>query len=75
MTMETLRAYKERGRPMVRITPADDARRVIGALPALGIDLDAITRDLESEGVRLFADSYQKALGTIAEKRRMLKAG
>jgi hypothetical protein len=44
------------------------------SLAGLGIDLARATRELEDEGVRSFAAWFDKAIGTIARKRRMLRS-
>jgi transaldolase len=75
MTPETLRAYLEHGHPEPRLTRARDlAHRQLAALAPLAIDFPAITEALEDEGVRAFADSFQKAIDVITEKRRRLSA-
>jgi hypothetical protein len=38
---------------------------------AAGIDLDAVTAELEREGLRSFRDSYRELLGCIEAKLRM----
>ena len=43
----------------------DDAQSVLEGLKALGIDFDAVTDQLESEGVAKFIDSWQDLLGTV----------
>ena len=43
----------------------DDAESVLQGLEELGIDFDAVTDQLESEGVAKFIDSWQDLLGTI----------
>ena len=50
----------------------DDARQVLAALADAGISLDAITRDLVTEGVRLFEDAADKLLGAVARKREKI---
>lgn len=40
--------------------------------PGLGIDLDAITRELLQNGLQSFADSFQALLDSIAQKRDQL---
>jgi len=35
-----------------------------------GIDLDAITEQLQKDGVKAFADSFEKLLGSLEEKRK-----
>jgi transaldolase len=47
----------------------DLARELIARLAGFGVDLDRITAELESEGVRSFADSYRHLLGVIREKQ------
>jgi len=43
----------------------DDAESVLQGLEELGIDFDAVTDQLESEGVAKFIDSWQDLLGTV----------
>jgi len=75
MTRETLRAYIDHGNPAIRLTAGrDEARAHIASLAGLGIDLARATRELEDEGVRSFAASFDKAIGTIARKRRTLRS-
>ncbi len=42
-----------------------------GALHA-GIDFAQVTRELESEGVKAFADAYDGMIAAIAEKRESI---
>jgi transaldolase len=46
----------------------DLARERVARLADFGIDLDRVTAELESEGVRSFADSYRHLAGVITEK-------
>jgi transaldolase len=46
----------------------DLARERIARLADFGIDLDRVTAELESEGVRSFADSYHHLVGVIEKK-------
>lgn len=73
MTLETLAAYLDHGRPEARLT-TDGARAhdQLAQLGELGLDLSAIERELEDEGVRSFSDSYLKAIEAIAARRRQL---
>ncbi|HHH35737.1 MAG TPA: transaldolase [Gammaproteobacteria bacterium] len=71
----TYAAYKDHGDPRPRLTEdVEGARRVMRQLAEAGIDMDAITADLEEEGVRLFAESFHTLLAGIGEKRRALVA-
>ncbi len=65
----TLDAYRQRGRPQLRLETSDDApRRQLTALQRLGIDVEAAASTLEREGVRKFVDPYQKLLAAIASR-------
>ncbi|HKV46377.1 MAG TPA: transaldolase, partial [bacterium] len=52
---ETIHAYRDHGRPAARLEERpDDARRVLARLSEVGIDLAAVTAQLEREGVEKF---------------------
>jgi transaldolase len=72
MTLETFRAYIDHGRPEPRLTRDGRSREMIAALAGLGIDLGRVTDELEDEGVRLFSESFDKAVRSIRDKRRAL---
>jgi transaldolase len=66
---ETFAAYRDHGRPAVRIRDGiAKAPAQMKALAAAGIDLAAITRELEEDGVAKFAASYQSLLAGIEAK-------
>jgi transaldolase len=68
---ETLEAFLDHGE--VRSTlQQDDGQRELQALRGLGIDLDAITRELEAEGVAAFKDSWDKLLAGLQQKAHQL---
>jgi transaldolase len=73
---ETLDAYRDHGRPEIRIadTVAQAPAR-LGALAEQGIELAEITRSLENEGVAKFSESYRKLLKGIEDKTAALVAG
>ena len=67
MPMKTLLAYRDHGRPAPRLTEdLEHARAVLRDLASLGIDLDAVTRRLEDEGIRKFNAAYDKLLLAFA---------
>lgn len=73
MPAPTLEAYRDHGKPRRTIEEGlDEARTVMKQLAEVGIDLAAITRKLEEQGVEAFAKDYRKLLDAIAEKRRHL---
>ena len=66
---ETFAAYRDHGNPVVRIHEGMAvAPEWLKALAAAGIDLAAVTRELEDDGVAKFAASYTGVLGTIETK-------
>jgi len=69
MPEQTLRAFADHG--AVRRTldaDPDAAERAIAEARATGIDLAAVTAELEREGVRSFCDSYHQLLECIESK-------
>jgi transaldolase len=68
--LETLDAYRDHGNPALRLEEhIHDAADTLADLRTTGIDLDAVTRGLEEDGVRKFKQSYDRMLHTIAERR------
>ena len=66
---ETFAAYRDHGRPAVRIREAITAATAeLKALADAGIDLAAVTRELEHEGVAKFAASHRSLLAGIEAK-------
>jgi transaldolase len=65
----TFAAYRDHGRPEVRIREAiAEAEPLLRSLAELGIDLDDVTRTLETEGVRLFAASFDSLVKVVEQK-------
>ncbi len=66
----TLEAFRTQGNPGLTIVEGvDEARAVMEGIAAAGVDLDAVTRELEDEGVRAFADAYAGMLDAIQARR------
>jgi transaldolase/glucose-6-phosphate isomerase len=66
----TLEAFRDHG--TVRETIADDmdkARALFGQLSAEGVSMDVVTKELEDEGVKAFADAFTALLDTLEERR------
>jgi transaldolase/glucose-6-phosphate isomerase len=69
MPQETIDAYRDHGQPAARIEEGlEQARRLPGALSALGIELDAITQRLEEEGVEKFNKPFDALQSVIATR-------
>lgn len=74
MPPQTFEAYRHHGRPEVRIHEAiATAPARMAALRRLGIDLRWITDELEAEGVRKFAASYDSLLAGIEARTAELR--
>ena len=67
----TLDAFRDHGRPRASLTEGvDEARRALAALRGAGIDMDSVTEQLLTEGVKLFADAFDKLLAAVARRGR-----
>jgi len=53
----------------------EEARGHLAHLAELGIDLDAITQQLQDDGVAAFAKSFEALMASITEKQEKLLAG
>ena len=75
MPEQTLRAFADHG-AVARTLDADPdgAERTLAAAAAAGIDLAAVTAELEREGVSSFCDSYHQLLDCIEHKLAAVSA-
>jgi transaldolase len=73
--VETLNAYRDHGEPKTRLEhDVKEARWLLEQLPELGIDIDSVTRQLETEGVEKFEKPFDKLMETLAQRSpRLLK--
>ena len=73
MPLATLRAFADHGNVEPTLGPdLSEALGVLSAAAAEGVDLDAITAELERDGVQAFCDSYAELLRCIEGKRSAL---
>jgi len=71
----TLEAFKDHGRVARTVDTPDavsKAHQIMQELAAVGIDMDAVTLQLQREGVKLFADSFDQLIETLDAQRRAL---
>ncbi|QMU29581.1 transaldolase [Adhaeribacter radiodurans] len=69
--METLNAFRDHGQPAARLEEGtDDARNSLAQLAELGIDLAAVTQQLEEEGIQKFIKPFTSLMGVLEEKRK-----
>jgi transaldolase len=72
---ETLKAFLDHGRPSETITrDLETAQTQVRRLAELGIDLEAVTRQLQEEGVEAFAKPFKALLDSIDAKRQRLSS-
>lgn len=69
LPMETLNAYRDHGEPQARLEQSiAEAHQVLAQLPALGINIDQLTQQLEDEGVNKFNKPFDKLLTILAQR-------
>jgi transaldolase len=66
---ETISAYRDHGHPASRVEEGlDEARVILDHLAELGIEIDAVTEQLEKEGVEKFIKPYDKLIHALELK-------
>lgn len=69
--METLDAFREHGQAESRLeTDMDRASSVLERVAQAGIDLEAISQQLEKEGIEKFNQPYSKLLNAIDQQKQ-----
>lgn len=72
---ETLSAFMDHGQARESLTEGiGEAKNVLDNLKKLGISLDQITNILVDQGVKLFADAFNKLINTISEQGSLGKS-
>lgn len=76
LPLATVDAFRDHGQARQTL-PGDlaQAERAIKDLAKAGIDMDPVTRQLEEEGLKLFADSYDSLIQSLEQRREALKTG
>ncbi len=66
----TMDAFRDHGKARATLEEnIDEAKQTMAALERAGISIDAVTVQLVEDGVKLFADAFDKLLGAVARKR------
>ncbi len=67
----TIIAFEDHGtvKPDSLLEGMEEAHTLVASLPDVGVDFDAITSQLQTDGVASFAGAYQNLLGAIANKQ------
>jgi transaldolase len=69
LPLETLNAYRDHGNPALRLEEGVvEARQCLKLLDEVGIDLVAVTQQLEDEGVEKFVKPFDKMMKALEEK-------
>ena len=70
LTLETLNAYRDHGRPAARLEEGmAQARDVLDRLHTSGIDVEKLSDRLEEEGIRKFIRAFDGLIESIERKR------
>jgi transaldolase len=70
MPVATFEAFRDHGRVDLTLQKnVDGARRVLDQLAMSGIDMAAITQELEDEGVAAFAKSFRESVESLSKVR------
>ncbi|HVO32272.1 MAG TPA: transaldolase, partial [Elusimicrobiota bacterium] len=74
MPLATIDAFRDHGQPKATLpAPAGTADGALQQLSQAGIDMDAVTRRLEEEGLLAFEKSYDSLIGSLEQKKEALK--
>jgi transaldolase len=69
LPMETILAYRSHGHPVLTLPEGtEEAARAMVRLAEAGIDIDAVTAQLEREGVEKFVQPYDSLLEALRKK-------
>ena len=67
----TMDAFRDHGRVQVTLgTEAEAADAALESAAAIGLDVHAMTEQLQADALKSFASSFDQLLATLAEKRR-----
>ncbi len=76
MPLNAIAAFRDHGRPAETVTTGmEEAATHLESLEKAGISLTEVTEQLEREGVRAFADSFEALQSALDEKRQSLLSG
>ena len=72
----TFDAFRDHGAPRASLEDnLADAHETMRQLEAAGISMEQVTGQLVIDGVKLFADAFDKLLGAVSKKRQALRDG
>jgi len=69
----TLDAFRDHGHVRFTVeTKGEDVEAVLATAATLGLDVPTITEQLQTDGIKAFAASFDQLIGTLEGKRRQL---
>lgn len=75
LPIETLEAYRDHGDPEQRLDrDRPEAYQTLSDLARIGIDLEAVTQQLEQEGVEKFAKAFDGLIASLQEKQKVVRS-
>jgi transaldolase/glucose-6-phosphate isomerase len=73
---KTLEAYADHGNPQPRLEQGlEEAKALMSQLEEVGVDMQKVTDELIDEGVKSFAEAFDKLLAQISDKAAAVKTG
>ncbi len=74
LPVETLDLYRDHGQPRQTLEEnVAEAHQVLRDLASIGFDLDAVTQELEDEGVKKFSSSLDKLMAALQKKQAAIQ--
>ncbi|MFC1988387.1 transaldolase [Chloroflexota bacterium] len=75
LPIETIEAFRDHGQALRTVDEGlEEAEQVLSKLKGLGVHLDDITEQLQSDGVKAFVDSLDDLLVALEKKREQLSS-
>ncbi len=72
----TMVAFRDHGKAKLTLEEGlDEARRTFATLSEVGVDIAAVTRQLEDEGIASFDQAYDKLLAGLKKKQQKFESG
>ncbi|MBO0721106.1 MAG: transaldolase [Blastocatellia bacterium] len=73
---QTFEPFRDHGKVSLSLERnLDEAKSVLAELQKTGIDIKQVCQQLQDDGVKAFADSYESLLASIKSKQAALKSG
>ena len=74
LPQNTLDAFRDHGKAALTLEQGvAEAHEAIRRIEGAGISIKAVTDELQTQGVKLFCDSFDKAVESIVQKREVLR--